>query len=46
MWFNNFDGDILSDKTKESWLNYKDTKDLKADINKPKYFSNNKWVEW
>ena len=44
IYLNNFDGDILSDINEESLLDYKDTKDGKAELNKPKESSYNKWT--
>ena len=43
---NNFNGDTLPAAIKAPWLDYKDKKGSKSELDKPKYFSHEKWTQW
>ena len=42
---NKFNTDTLADAIQESWLDFEDTRDVKWELSKPKYFSHEKWTQ-
>ena len=43
---NNFNGDIMSYSIKEYQFDYKYTKYKKVELDKPKEFLHEKWIQW